>query len=107
VSGIHFWSEGWARKENDMAAFDPMKALETYAESECSVQFWLPDAKPFQCSSIGEALAYASKHGGKWNSVELTVHRRSEDIVYGTDKTRMLIDAQERAAKARKAGDDS
>lgn len=85
-----------------MAAFDPMQALDTYAESECSVQFWVPDAKPFHCGSIGEALAYASKHGGKWNGVELTVHLAREDIVYGTDKTRMLIDAQERTAKARR-----
>lgn len=90
-----------------MAAFDPMQALHTYADSDCSVQFWLPDAKPFHCSSIGEALAYANKHGGKWNSVELTVHRSREDIVYGTDKTRMLIDAQERATKARKAAEGS
>ena len=82
-----------------MAAFDPMQALDTHANSACSVQFWLPDAKPFHCSSIREALSYASQHGAKWNSVELTVHRSREDIVYGTDKTRMLIDAQERAAK--------
>lgn len=86
-----------------MAAFDPMHALDTYANSACSVQFWLPDAKPYHCSSIAEALTYASKHGAKWNSVELTVHRSREDIVYGTDKTRMLIDAQERAAKASKS----
>lgn len=85
-----------------MAAFDPTQVLDTYADSECSVQLWLPDAEPFHCSSIAEALSYASKHGGKWNSVELTVHRPREDIVYGTDKTRMLIDAQERAAKATK-----
>lgn len=84
-----------------MAAFDPMQAIHAYADTECSVQLWLPDAKPFYCSSISEALSYASKHGGKWNSVELTVHRAREDIVYGTDKTRMLIDALERARKAR------
>lgn len=90
-----------------MAAFDPMQALETHAQSECSVQFWLPDAKPFHCSSIGEAVAYANKHGGKWNEVELTVHRAREDIAYGTDKTRMLIDAQERAAKANRPARDA
>jgi hypothetical protein len=90
-----------------MAAFDPMQALETHADSECSVQFWLPDAKPVHCASIGEAVAYASQHGGKWNDVELTVHRAREDIAYGTDKTRMLIDAQERAAKASRPARDA
>ena len=88
-------------------AFDPMQALDTHANSECSVQIWLPDAKPFHCSSIKEAIAYAIEKGGKWNDVELTVHRAREDIVYGTDKNRMMIDAQERAAKAEKSGRQS
>lgn len=58
------------------------------------VQFWQPEAEPFHCLSIGDAVAYASKRGGKWNEVELTVHRAREDIVYGTEKTRMLIDGR-------------
>jgi hypothetical protein len=87
-----------------MAAFDPIQVLDAYADSECSVQILLPDAKAFHCSSIAEAISYASQQGGKWNGVELTVHLSREDIVFGTDKTRMLINAQERAAKASEPG---
>jgi hypothetical protein len=85
--------------ESDVAKFDPMQTIDAYADTECSIQLLLPDAKVFHCSSIGEALTYASENGGKWNGVELTVHRDREDIVYGTDKTRMLIVAFEHAAK--------
>jgi hypothetical protein len=96
-----------ANQQENVMAFDPMKTLETHANAECSVQMWLPDAEPFHCSTLRQALSYAIEKGGKWNEVELTVHRAREDIVYGTDKTRMLIDAQERAAKAEKAGRQS
>jgi hypothetical protein len=90
--------------EKDMATFDPMQTIDAYADTECSVQLLLPDAKAFHCSSIDEALSYASRNGGKWNGVELTVHRDREDIVYGTDKTRMLIAALERAFRAGRPG---
>lgn len=88
-------------------AFDPTKALHTYAGTECSVQMWVADAKPVQFPSLKDAVSYANEQGGKWNDVEITVHLAREDIAYGTDKTRMLIDALQRSSKADKPGDDS
>ena len=88
-------------------AFDPTKALYTYADTECSVQMWIADAKPVQFPSLKDAVSYANEQGGKWNDVEITVHLDREDIAYGTDKTRMLIDALQRSLKAGKKDDDS
>jgi hypothetical protein len=96
----------FAKKEYQMA-FDPTKTLYTYASTECSVQIWLSDAKPVQFPSMTDAVAYANQQGGKWNEVEITVHLPREDIVYGTDKTRMLIDANERASKRNLSKGDS
>jgi hypothetical protein len=93
-------------------AFDPIKTLTTYANTECSVQMWVADAAAVQFGSLGEAVAYAKAQGGKWTDVDITVHMPSEDIAFGSDKTRMLIDAAERLAKQRlaskktKGGDD-
>jgi hypothetical protein len=87
-------------------AFDPNKTLYTYATTECTVQMWVVDAKPVEFPSLKDAVAYANQNGGKWNDVEITVHLDREDIVFGTDKTRMLIDANERASKAKASDDD-
>ena len=80
-------------------AFDPIKTLTTYANTECSVQMWIADAPVVQFRSLRDAVAYAKAQGGKWTDVEITVHMPREDIAYGSDKTRMLIDAAERLAK--------
>jgi hypothetical protein len=95
-----------ANEEPDMA-FDPTKTLYTYADTECSVQMWVSGASPVQFPSLKDAVSYASQQGGKWNEVEITVHLPREDIVYGTDKTRMLIDAVERASKRDASNPDS
>jgi hypothetical protein len=60
-----------------------------------------------QFPSLKDAVSYANEQGGKWNDVEITVHLDREDIAYGTDKTRMLIDALQRSLKAGKKDDDS
>ncbi len=88
-------------------AFDPTKALHTYSGTECSVQIWVAYAKPVQFPSLKDAVFYANEQGGKWNDVEITVHLAREDIAYGTDKTRMLIDALQRSLKAGKLDDES
>ncbi|MDB5524479.1 MAG: hypothetical protein JWM58_2242 [Rhizobium sp.] len=88
-------------------AFDPVKTLYTYADTDCSVQMWVADAKPVQFSSLKDAVAYAKEQGGKWNDVEITVHLPREDIAYGSDKTRMLIDALERSSKADRLDPDA
>ena len=80
-------------------AFDPSKTLYSFAETPCSVQIWLAESQVAEFPSLPDAVAYAKQQGGKWNDVEITVHMPREDIVYGTDKTRSMIDAYERAAK--------
>lgn len=80
-------------------AFDPIKTLTTYAQTDCSVQMWVTDATAVQFRSLRDAVAYAKAQGGKWTDVDITVHLPREDIVYGSDKTRMLIDAAERLSK--------
>jgi len=88
-------------------AFDPIKTLHSYSSTDCSVQMWLADAKPVSFASLKDAVSYAKQQGGKWNDVEITVHLAREDIAYGSDKTRMLIDALERVSKQDvPAGDD-
>ena len=50
-------------------------------------------------NSLSEAVAFAKQHNGKWNDVEITAHLKREDIVYGSDKCHMMIDALERSLK--------
>lgn len=77
-------------------AFDPIATLSSYSAAECSVQMLQAGAKPVQFSGLAAAAAYAKEQGGKWNDVEITVHLPREDIVYGSDKVRILIDALKR-----------
>ena len=80
-------------------AFDPTKTLVSYGETPCSVQVWASETMSAEFESLPEAVAYAKQHNGKWNDVEITVHLKREDIVYGSDKCRMMIDALERTLK--------
>ena len=80
-------------------AFDPIKTLSSYSNTDCSVQLWVSDAPAVQFRSLKDAVSYAKQNGGKWNDVDITVHLAREDITYGSDKTRMLIDALERLSK--------
>ncbi|MDB5554800.1 MAG: hypothetical protein JWL86_4784 [Rhizobium sp.] len=80
-------------------AFDPSKTLLSYGETPCSVQVWSAETMSGEFNSLSEAVAFAKQHNGKWNDVEITVHLKREDIVYGSDKCHMMIDALERALK--------
>ena len=80
-------------------AFDPSKTLLSYGETPCSVQVWATETMSGEFNSLPEAVAFAKQHNGKWNDLEITVHLKREDIVYGSDKCRMMIDALERASK--------
>lgn len=74
-------------------ALDPIKAFSDYAETDCSVQFWVADAPAMQFKSLEAAVRYAKDHGGRWEEIEITVHLPREDIVYATDKVHRLIDS--------------
>jgi hypothetical protein len=80
-------------KEEHSMAFDPIATLSGYSAAECTVQMLQPGAKPVQFSGLAAAAEYAKEQGGKWNDVEITVHLPREDIVYASDKVRILIDA--------------
>ncbi len=74
-------------------AFDPTKALTSYQDAECSVQFWIKDAPASVFQSLEDAVVYARDNGAGWKDVEITVHLPREDIGYGTGKVRTLIEA--------------
>ena len=80
-------------------AFDPSQVLYTHARTSCSVQFWMTDGPSGEFKGLKEAVAFARDNKGKWNDVDITVHMPREDVTYGSDKVRMLIDALERQAK--------
>lgn len=74
-------------------AFDPIKALTSYHDAECSVQFWIKDAPASVFQSLEDAVTFARDNGAGWKDVEITVHMPREDIVYATGKVRTLIEA--------------
>jgi hypothetical protein len=80
-------------------AFDPSQTLHTYSRTDCTVQFWMTDGPSGQFKGIKDAVTFARDNKGKWNDVDITVHLAREDITYGSDKVRMLIDALERQSK--------
>lgn len=80
-------------------AFDPSQTLYTYSRTDCTVQFWMENGPRGEFKGLKEAVAFARDHKGKWNDVDITVHLPREDITYGSDKVRMLIDALERQAR--------
>ncbi|WP_438752095.1 hypothetical protein [Pararhizobium sp. O133] len=74
-------------------AFAPLKALTSYADAECSVQFWVADSPAVVLRSLKAAVIHARENGAGWKDVEITVHMRREDVVYATGKVRSLIEA--------------
>ncbi|MDO9416103.1 hypothetical protein [Pararhizobium sp.] len=74
-------------------AFDPLILLAEYADTPCSVQFWIADTPSVELPSLRAAVAYAAKNGAMTQSADITVHLPREDIVYGTEKVRLLVQA--------------
>jgi hypothetical protein len=72
-------------------ALDPNLAFSDYANTPCSVQFWVAGVASVECRSLRAAVIYARDHGASTESVEITVHLPREDIAYGTEKVRELV----------------
>jgi hypothetical protein len=72
-------------------ALDPDIVFSAYANTPCSVQFWVAGVASVECRSLRAAVIYARDHGALTESVEITVHLPREDIAYASDKVRALI----------------
>ena len=73
--------------------FDPYKVLSDYASTPCSVQFWSADAPSIEFPSLHAAVVHAGDEGALTKWADITVHLEREDIAYGTEKVRLLIQA--------------